>query len=258
MILSRLKFHSLLLIFLLLGMLLVGACGQVPMATQETAAPESRLGTQWGEGLDSRVTTVKLRRAAGKPVDVNVLAYSAAAGDGGRLREVLVANGRVGLRVLTENGAEWPIYRENGAARLVGESGARYVLEYRNYSDTQTYEIVATVDGLDVLTGQQGSVRNRGYVLRPGATLRIKGFRKSSDAVAAFRFASAADSYAANSGARSVANVGVIGSAVFELIAPVPAVVVPGTGSCKQDPCAFPDDRIGSGRQYASPPNYRN
>lgn len=239
-----------------LGSLLLNACSAPgPISSAENVRAEStRLGTQWGEGLDSRVTTVHLKRAGNQPLAMNVLRYSAASHEGERLRELAIANGRVGIRVLRENGAAWPIYRTDGAEHLQGKSGERYSLEYRNYSKTKTYEIVATVDGLDVLNGQPGSIRNRGYVLRPGDVVRIKGFRKSRDEVAAFRFASVADSYAANSAAGSPTNVGVIGTAVFELIDPVVATI----SSCGQSPCAFPDDGNKSRQGYAKPPIYSN
>ena len=97
------------------------------------------------------------------------------------------------------------------------------------------------LDGLDVLSGKRGSVQNRGYVLRPGAVLGIEGFRKNSNEVAAFRFSKVDDSYAANTSAGSIANVGVIGTAVFDLRAPVDdsQSAVP----CKDLRCAFPGDR---------------
>lgn len=121
-----------------------------------------------------------------------------------------------------------------------------------HFGTTKTYEIVATVDGLDVLSGQPGSTRNRGYVLRPGEHLRIKGFRKSGDEIAAFRFESVTDSYAANSAAGSPANVGVIGTAIFELNAPPPAIARP----CRSGPCAFPNDENNGQGRYAAPPVY--
>ena len=52
-----------------------------------------------------------------------------------------------------------------------------------------------------------------GYVLLPFATLEIEGFRQSTSAVAAFRFAAVGESYAAQMG--SARNVGVIGAAFF-------------------------------------------
>ena len=66
-----------------------------------------------------------------------------------------------------------------------------------------------------MLSGRPGSYTNGGYVLYPGRTLTIEGFRKSRDEVAAFRFAAVPDSYVANSKYGDAANVGVIGVAVF-------------------------------------------
>ena len=72
---------------------------------------------------------------------------------------------------------------------------------------------MATVDGLDVLDGRPGSFAKRGYLVDANSSLEIDGFRRSTSAVAAFRFGSVKDSYAARtSGDR---NVGVIGIAVF-------------------------------------------
>lgn len=244
-------------ILVLAGLLTLAACAPpaVTPSSEVAAAAEARLGTQWGEGVESRVSTVDLKRQGGKPLAVHVLRYSAAAGSGAKLVELPIANGRVGLRVLGADGRPWPIYRAGGSAHLQGRSGDQYILEYRNYSRTSTYEIVATVDGLDVLNGQPGGLGNRGYVLKPGATLRIEGFRKSRDEVAAFRFSSVADSYAANSAAGSARNTGVIGTAVFELIDPRPATVPP---ACGPEPCAFPADQEKNRQGYAPPPRYRN
>ncbi|KGJ06608.1 hypothetical protein IT41_00015 [Paracoccus halophilus] len=236
----------------LLGLLLLGACAAAPPDTRPDEK-STRLGTSWGEGLESNVSTVSLRRKSDTALSVQTLHYSAARGDGEVLREVQAADGRVGLRVLRENGTAWPIYRRDGVERLQGRSGERYTLQYRNYSRTRTYEIVATVDGLDVLSGRPGSLGNRGYVLRPGAIFQIKGFRKSSSEVAAFRFASVDDSYAANSAAGSRSNTGVIGTAVFELTAPAPS----GQPRCGEAPCAFPENGDGPGSGYAPPPSYR-
>ena len=58
-----------------------------------------------------------------------------------------------------------------------------------------------------------GSYSKRGYLIDGYGTLDIDGFRRSSDAVAAFRFGTVRDSYAARTG--SDRNVGVIGVAIF-------------------------------------------
>jgi hypothetical protein len=74
-------------------------------------------------------------------------------------------------------------------------------------------EVVSSVDGLDVMSGQPASVRRRGYLLLPYETLEIDGFRESESTVASFRFGRVSDSYAARQG--SARDVGVIGLALF-------------------------------------------
>jgi hypothetical protein len=128
--------------------------------------------------------------------------------------------------------------------------GARYTLRFRNLSD-RSYEVIATVDGLDVLTGKPGSLRNGGYVLRPQETLNIEGFRKSQSEVAAFRFATPGRAYAANTEAGDVRNIGVIGAALFELEQPQ-APRRPRRDATPPQPSAFPADGA-----YAPPPRYR-
>ncbi|HDS2881646.1 TPA: hypothetical protein QIE00_002607, partial [Escherichia coli] len=114
----------------------------------------------------------------------------------------------------------------------------------RNYSRNTNYEIVATVDGLDVLNGKQGSLNNNGYIVNAGDSLAIKGFRKDKHTEAAFQFANVADSYAANSAQGDVRNTGVIGFAAFELQGPAKNALPPCSGQ------AFPADNNG----YAPPP----
>jgi len=215
------------------------------------AAASQRLGTQWGEGISSNVTTVDLRRISSQPTDVVEIHYSAARYTGNPIREATIANGRIGMSVLDDNGRKWELARDGSYLYLRGREGERYQLLYRNYSQN-TYEIVATVDGLDVLDGSAGSLSNRGYVLYPNSALKIEGFRKSRSEVAAFRFSAPRDSYAANTDAGSVRNVGVIGTAVFELDNPRP--VTSPRGGSHQAPRAFPGDD--SGGSYAPPPNY--
>jgi hypothetical protein len=78
---------------------------------------------------------------------------------------------------------------------------------------TARFEIVASVDGLDVIDGKPADPNRRGYIVDPHGTLVIDGFRTSDASVAAFRFGRVSDSYAARtSGDR---NVGVVGFAIF-------------------------------------------
>ena len=95
----------------------------------------------------------------------------------------------------------------------------------------QRYEVVASVDGLDVVDGRTASLDKRGYVVAPGSTLVIDGFRTSLDEVAAFRFGRVDASYAARTG--QPANVGVIGVAIF---CEASGVLQTTTGSYQPDP----------------------
>ncbi|HUL57646.1 MAG TPA: hypothetical protein VLU43_00135, partial [Anaeromyxobacteraceae bacterium] len=74
-------------------------------------------------------------------------------------------------------------------------------------------EVVASVDGLDVVDGRPAALGKRGYLVDPWSEVTIDGFRTSEDAVAAFRFSSVPRSYAALRG--DPRDVGVIGVAVF-------------------------------------------
>ena len=100
-----------------------------------------------------------------------------------------------------------------GRSYVEGNEGERYEIVLRNLTRTPL-EAVVSVDGLDVLDGRSASFAKRGYIIGPRDTITIPGWRTSSEAVAAFRFASVADSYAAKKHGET-RNVGVIGVAVF-------------------------------------------
>lgn len=236
-----------------LGVMVVAGCAQQPVALDKRA-DSAQLGTQWGEGIESRLQTVDLRRVSSEPVTQHTLSYSEASGEGRAVREIMLAKGRIGLTVLRDGNEPWSIYLDGTNAHLKGKKGERYVLQYQNYSKQTIYEIVTTVDGLDVMNGRAGSIRNNGYVLKPGETLQVEGFRKSRKEVAAFRFAEVDDAYAANSKNGAASNVGVIGTAVFELYDPNKK----NKPSPAEGPNAFPgDDKSGDDHRFASPPEYR-
>lgn len=114
--------------------------------------------------------------------------------------------------VIGENGQVLPTYMHHGRTYVLGQFGQRYDLRVYNGSSTRI-EAVVSVDGRDVLDGQTASVTKRGYVVAAYSEVRIDGFRLNSQSVAAFRFSSVAESYAAQMG--SARDVGVIGVAVF-------------------------------------------
>ncbi|AOK14944.1 hypothetical protein WT26_02645 [Burkholderia cepacia] len=207
----------------------LAACSSSPLppaGTASSAAPDAGerrgLGTAWGESVRSETRHVDFKRAnPTTPTDVTSVYYNdalpgrpAAATLRTLPTRVALANGDVALSFADERGVPLRLARSNGRWHMAGVEGSRYMIVLRNQG-RRTFEVVSTVDGLDVLSGRPGSYTNGGYVLYPGRTLTIEGFRKSQDKVAAFRFAAVPDSYVANSKYGDSANVGVIGVALF-------------------------------------------
>jgi hypothetical protein len=121
--------------------------------------------------------------------------------------------GALTVRLLDEGGNPLPMTSAASRTYVIGAPGDRYVIEIHNNTGNR-FEAVATVDGLDVIDGRPGSFQKRGYLVGPWATVSIDGFRRNMDAVAAFRFGSVRDSYAARKG--NDRNVGIVGVAFFE------------------------------------------
>ncbi|MFN0130011.1 MAG: hypothetical protein ACKV19_25380 [Verrucomicrobiales bacterium] len=165
------------------------------------------------------------RQRATEPDAMEVIYYNDEAGaramvealGGGRKKKGTfeVAGGKLEMKVRPAGwGDPLPRY-EVGARRIVvGEGGHGYVLSLKNLSDVRTVEVVASVDGLDVMDGRAASVRKRGYILAAKETLEIEGFREDEWQVRQFVFGRVSDSEAAKIG--KARNVGVIGLAVFE------------------------------------------
>jgi hypothetical protein len=188
-----------------------------------TPAPESRpgLGTEFGEARTSRVHDVSFVREAGRPFAVAALNYNdrrgvdalaSLAARRDSARSVSTGGGAVTISIRDASGDPLEAVHVGDRTFVVGQAGQRYSIVLENHT-SHRFEAVGTVDGLDVINGKPGNFDSRGYVLLPFATLEIEGFRTSTSAVAAFRFASVADSYAAQTG--SARNVGVIGLAFF-------------------------------------------
>jgi len=125
----------------------------------------------------------------------------------------ITANRMVRISVRRSNGTAWPVWQSGRDFFVEGRLGERYLIRVENLS-TAKMEVVASVDGLDVMDGRTASFAKRGYLLAPGQTVNIPGFRQSSDSVAAFRFSSVSDSYSERRHG-DTRNVGVIGVALF-------------------------------------------
>jgi len=102
------------------------------------------------------------------------------------------------------------LYR--GEYWVAGVPGGRYAIQIRNRLGERLLA-VASVDGVNVISGETAAWDQTGYVFSPGEGYQISGWRKSDTDVAAFTFTALPNSYAVRTG--RPANVGVIGVAMF-------------------------------------------
>jgi hypothetical protein len=139
-------------------------------------------------------------------------------------REVPARWGPYTIELVDEAGRALPTFEHRGKTHVLGALGQRYLLRFRNGSAARV-EVVASVDGRDVVDGRPASVAKRGYVVGPHGELTIDGYRLSEASVAAFRFSTVPRSYAARKG--DARDVGVVGVAVFAERAPRAALPHP-------------------------------
>lgn len=186
-------------------------------------APAERpgLATGWGHEKSSPVYSQSFVRESSKPAGVDAIYYNNPDG----IKAMATAPERVsGMQQAAGGLVEWgikgrmgllPAYKEWGYGRrlVAGAADSTYSIQIKNRSRS-TLEVVASVDGLDVMDGTAASYSKRGYLINAGETIEIDGFRTSHRSVAAFKFSSVADSYA-NLRHGDTRNVGVIGLAVF-------------------------------------------
>ena len=126
-----------------------------------------------------------------------------------------------------DSGQVVPTYNKDGRQFVPGRPGARYALRLRNLTQGRLL-VVLSVDGVNVISGETADWRQTGYVLDPGRSADINGWRKSGTEVAAFEFAPIERSYAAQTGRPD--HVGVIGMAAFRervVLAPPPPAAPP-------------------------------
>ena len=188
-------------------------------STPDQAAARPGLATGWGNEKSSSTAVKSFVRASSRPAGMDVIYYNnsegikAMNGDAERVGGMQTAAGELVEWGIKGSLGFLPTYKE-GSRRLVGGgSGRSYTIAVRNRSKSDL-EIVASVDGLDVMDGKTATFSKRGYLVAAGATLEIDGFRTSTETVAAFKFSSVANSYA-NMRHGDTRNVGVIGIAVF-------------------------------------------
>ncbi len=123
---------------------------------------------------------------------------------------------RVGLEVLVEGRALATVAHAGKTYLPVPRLGAEYEIRVRNGGPRRVAAIVS-VDGLSVIDGRPASEASPGYLVDPHGSIRIGGWRRDLERVAAFRFEGRADSYASRMGYPE--NVGVIGLIAVEELA---------------------------------------
>jgi len=202
----------------LLLSLFVAACSSTNTKMSEMSAESTvqnaqvakseKLGTKWGDEISSKVKEVNLKRLSSSPIAESQV--------GKAVNSLSLAAGKISFSIVDDAQRPLPLFRDGQQYYLSGKDGQSYQLKYQNHSNS-TFEVVASVDGLDVIDGRAASRSNSGYVLRPQGELIIEGFRKSDSAVASFTFSRPEDAYAANSDHGSIQNTGVIGTVIYPL-----------------------------------------
>lgn len=114
--------------------------------------------------------------------------------------------------VSRDSGQRLEIWRHDGRLYVAGTPGERYAVRLINRSGGRLLTVLS-VDGVNAVSGETAATGQAGYVLSPGQTAEIRGWRKSLEQVASFHFTALPDSYAARTDRPQ--HVGVIGVAVF-------------------------------------------
>jgi hypothetical protein len=194
---------------------------QSSIAEAQPVPERPGLGTTFGEEVYAPISFAPFVRAAQAPWAEVALHYNDADGVDAHAEylgtrpqplEIYAGDGSLSVALVDDGGRTLPGLQARGRTLILGEDGQRYKIIVRN-ATTARFEVVASVDGLDVIDGKPADPNRRGYIVDPHDMLVIDGFRTSDANVAAFRFGRVADSYAAQtSGDR---NVGVVGLAIF-------------------------------------------
>jgi hypothetical protein len=155
------------------------------------------------------------------------------------------------LEVVDDAERPLPTFAQGGRRFVLGDLGERYRLRIVNPTAGRL-EAVVSVDGLDAIDGKPANVGKRGYIVPAYGDVTIDGWRTSLDSVAAFRFSSVRESYAART--RHPRNVGVIGVAFFRErpVAPPPEPSI--AGRAQGRPAGVPLPSARTAPAPAAPP----
>jgi hypothetical protein len=120
---------------------------------------------------------------------------------------------RVGLEVLVDGQPVRTVVHGGRTYLPVPRVGAEFTVRVWNDGPRRITAVVS-VDGLSVIDSRPASEQHPGYLVDPGGSVRILGWRRDRDTVAAFRFVAREESYASRLGYPE--NVGVIGLVAIE------------------------------------------
>jgi hypothetical protein len=183
-----------------------------------------------------------------KPVHIlltALLLFSANALAHGGLADVSVFDRTEGRRL--------QVYWHEGRAYVVGKPGNEYQVTLQNRRGEDLLAVVS-VDGVNVITGQTADPSQSGYVVSSGASIDIRGWRRSLSQTAAFYFTSLPDSYAARTGRPD--NVGVIGVAVYRKKPAPPSAPIGNAEPLRRDSSAA-EAQLGTGHgRHENSPAY--
>ena len=116
------------------------------------------------------------------------------------------------VEIIADDGDVRDTFFHRGRYYVRGAAGTAYTIRVTNPT-AQRVEAVISVDGLDIIDGENGDLHKRGYIVPAYGQVSIDGWRTSLANVAAFRFSSVKNSYAGRKG--KARNVGVIAVAIF-------------------------------------------
>lgn len=193
---------------------------EAPIVSERSTRRSPGLGTEFGEFRESHAFRSRFVRAGRRPETTLSLRYNdwegvdaAASWHGSdRFSSVSSPSGELVVALVDEFGRPLPAVDVGSERYAVGQPGQRYQLAIENHTP-QRWEIVASVDGLDIIDGRTAALHKRGYIVEPWSSVTIEGWRTSDSSIAAFRFGELPDSYAARKG--QPRNIGVVGVAFF-------------------------------------------
>lgn len=213
------KRSILLITTLCLNILLVTGCS----SNKQPASPLPELeqkGPIWGDGPEAKEEYMDVVRVSPtQPSATGEIYYSATPPEGLVVNSPAFSQGRISVTIFDKYGKKIPVIQSAGNYYIKGVKGDRYTIHFENISN-RGYEVLLTTDGVDSITGSEGKYSNAGYILFPGNSITVKGFRETREDYKPFIFHEKDSPYMKGAYEGSAGNIGVIGFALFEVTTP--------------------------------------